>query len=447
MCRALLMGSAIGLLLGTAGLSQTVLGQRTANERICVERNPQTLVTHVKIRATRGQVAWSDVLCGVARARGYDDAALEGLLPAGTFSIASPIWLLTAAGINAALEPGILFTTEPGATPSEEPWLVVRMDRAVLLASQRKFKTLFRRTLFRDPGGSAGGYGLLLEDGWEDLPATRDLVVLVPGLGSSPKAMQGLLEAVRAEGFLCGAFGYPNSRPIADSAEALSRELAAIAERHPGRGMSLVAHSMGGLVSRAVIEDPDLDPGNVRQLIMIATPNHGSNLAYFGFAMEIAEPLLTAERRSRVGEFFSTLEDGLSEASVDLIPGSPFLRTLNDRPRNSKVHYTLFLGDKGVLSEQELTAVRRHLAEQGDRNRWVHFFGSRADTWLEDLDEVVQGKGDGAVALKRGELEGIEDTVVLSFGHVEVLRAPGAGDVKKVHDGVIARLKQYASPR
>ncbi|NLX99860.1 MAG: hypothetical protein GXY83_27500 [Rhodopirellula sp.] len=66
---------------------------------------------------------------------------------------------------------------------------------------------------------------------------------------------------------------------------------------------------------------------------------------------------------------------------------------------------------------------------------------------LADLDEVVERKGDGAVALKRGGLEGVDDTNVYSFGHVEVLPTPVAGDVKEVHDGVVARLMQHGTSR
>ena len=45
--------------------------------------------------------------------------------------------------------------------------------------------------------------------------------------------------------------------------------------------------------------------------------------------------------------------------------------------------------------------------------------GDRLDRYLADLDEVVEGKGDGAVAVKRGRLEGVSDIEVLDFDHLD----------------------------
>jgi hypothetical protein len=40
---------------------------------------------------------------------------------------------------------------------------------------------------------------------------------------------------------------------------------------------------------------------------------------------------------------------------------------------------------------------------------------------LADLDEVAQGKGDGAVAVERGRLEGVKETIVLGFVHYRLM--------------------------
>jgi hypothetical protein len=116
----------------------------TDNGRIRVERDPETFLTKVRIRASHeNEVAWVDVFRGLARARGYDDTALADLPRKGKFSITGPAWLLTAAGLNRALGPAIQFGVEPGETQTAEPWLAVQMDRAALLASQRRFNKLF----------------------------------------------------------------------------------------------------------------------------------------------------------------------------------------------------------------------------------------------------------------------------------------------------------------
>jgi pimeloyl-ACP methyl ester carboxylesterase len=235
-------------------------------------------------------------------------------------------------------------------------------------------------------------------------------------------------------------FRYPNDQPVADSAKLLAGELKEFAEDHPGRGVSLVTSSMGGLVARAVIEDPDLDPGNVRQLIMIAPPNHGSALARFGFGLDLWEHVSGRLRKEETRLFYSLVEDGLSEAAADLRPDSPFLRQLNARERNPRVRYTILLGTGGPLRPMELAALRKSVAAAGQRTRWVRFFGARTEQWLEDLDEVVEGKGDGAVSIERGRLEGVKDTVLLKFRHAPELPARVSNDMDKLHQEIVKRI-------
>ena len=43
---------------------------------------------------------------------------------------------------------------------------------------------------------------------------------------------------------------------------------------------------------------------------------------------------------------------------------------------------------------------------------------------LGDMDEVVKGKGDGAVSVERGRLEGVQE-VVVDLGHRALTRANG----------------------
>lgn len=409
-------------------------------DNVSVKRDPKTFVTTIKIEAARGEVAWPDVLRGLARARGFDDASLEGLMPDSKFSLSGTGWLLTSAAMNAMLSPGIRFSVDKGETPGAEPSLIVKANREVILASERKFKDFFRKSVRRR--ASSRDFGLSMEEGWQDQPA-KNVVIFVHGLESSSHALRDWVKVAKAEGFPCGAFQYPNDQAISKSAELLAEELHEFAAAHSDRRVSLVAHSMGGLVCRAVIEDSNEDPGNIRQLIMVATPNHGSNLAYFGFALEVASPIIDAQRQKKVGSFMAAMEDGLGEASEDLIPDSVFLGKLNRQRRNRNVEYSLFLGNQGLISESELVEMREQTVEQGAKNRWVRFFGSRAEKWLADLDEVVEGKGDGVVAVERSRLEGVDDTVVLKFGHMNVLEAPGKGDVAAVHRGITERLKRH----
>jgi hypothetical protein len=106
------------------------------------------------------------------------------------------------------------------------------------------------------------------------------------------------------------------------------------------------------------------------------------------------------------------------------------------------VKYSILLGTGGLMKPEDLERTRAELQAQGESNRFVRFFEKKLDAMLADMDEVVEGKGDGVVALKRGRLEGVADTVVLNFRHntilFEIADDPAA---KALQQEVLARLK------
>jgi pimeloyl-ACP methyl ester carboxylesterase len=433
-------GTALAILLSTlAAFSVACAGEEGASPRaggaaaearihVDQERGRDRVI----VKAEGNFIAWADVARGLARAQGYDDSALEDVLPDGRFDVTSKQWQRTCRALNLALSPGIRFEVQ---RPSEEPArLVISMDRAAVQISKRRMKALLRGAVpSRRP--AKPDFGLTLPDGWEKTPPARPLAVIVHGLDSRPERFEKLAGAIRQAGFTCGAFRYPNDQPIADSARLLAGELEALSRKCPDRTVALVTSSMGGLVARAAIEDPELDPGNVRRLIMVAPPNQGSALAKLSFPLELWEHAVEDTRRGETQRLMASIRDGLREAGDDLKPDSPFLRQLNARPRNPKVRYTILLGDSGPIRAEELARLQDRVAKAGERSRWVRFFGPRLQEWLADLDEVVEGKGDGAVSLARGRLQGVDDMLTLRFSHL------GAGpDAQKVVDEILRRL-------
>jgi pimeloyl-ACP methyl ester carboxylesterase len=269
-----------------------------------------------------------------------------------------------------------------------------------------------------------------------------DLVIFIHGLNSHPHTVRHLSDIANRNGLAAASFNYPNDQPIEDSARMLSAELKRWKTQRPQQRISLVTHSMGGLVARAVIEDPALDAGNVSRLIMVSPPNHGSNLSQFAFGLDIWEYLDRGNRdTTETNLFYSSIEDGLSEATVDLEPASIFLTKLNRRQRNPQVRYTIILGSGGGCSREDLENARGYIQAAAKRSNWAKFAGSKIDAAIADLDEVVTGYGDGAVAVKRGRLAGVEDTLVLGFDHVGVLHDTEKPEVKRVYDEVLTRLK------
>jgi pimeloyl-ACP methyl ester carboxylesterase len=283
-------------------------------------------------------------------------------------------------------------------------------------------------------------YGLRLDDGWQEADAGRPVVLLVHGFNSTPERSAPLLAPVRAAEYPCGIFAYPNDDRLSTSAELLSRELRRFAAEHPGRRVSLVCHSMGGLVARGCVEDETLDPGNVERLIMVAPPSHGSQFARVAVGIDLWEHGWGRKSGGPWRRIRDSVVDGLGEAADDLSPHSEFLAKLNGRPRNPAVRYSIFLGTDSWVDESCMDWLRRNVCEP--LAKWT---GGRNDglsaAFRDDIDELVDGRGDGVVAVNRGRLEGVDDTVVMSFSHMAVAEDGHGEQIQAVHQAVLERLR------
>jgi pimeloyl-ACP methyl ester carboxylesterase len=318
-------------------------------------------------------------------------------------------------------------------------------ERSLLLGPPRSFRDWLRSKIVR--GDDAVRYGLqpLQDEG--DETSELPLVVLVHGFNSSPSRNASVLQLTREAGFCCFGFSYPNDQRLADSAVLLSQELRDLARAQPHRRVALVTHSMGGLVARECLENPELDPGNVQRIIMIAPPSQGTLLAHAAVATDVWEHWLGRREGGAWRRWRDSIVDGLGEAAADLQPGSEFLAQLNGRPRHARAAYTLLLGTDAAVSAGEMEWIRETLRGSAGRLPGLRGATLRFDALLDDLDEVVSGKGDGVVAVKRGRVEGVHDVLVLPFGHLTVTDEPADDDdacleaVREVQQVVLARLR------
>jgi hypothetical protein len=136
-----------------------------------------------------------------------------------------------------------------------------------------------------------------------------------------------------------------------------------------------------------------------------------------------------------------SIVDGLGEAADELCPDSKFLCELNARPRNPRVHYSIFLGTKALVSDAELQWIRENVCDSLKKMPAIDGRAERLDALLADIDELVDGKGDGVVAIKRGRLEGVDDTLVLPFGHMAVGGPSHDPELAAVYQAVMKRLQ------
>lgn len=283
-------------------------------------------------------------------------------------------------------------------------------------------------------------YGLVLEAEWDRAEPAKPVVVVVHGYNSSPAKNQAMLRTVHDAGYPCGTFAYPNDYAIAASAQLLSGELRRLARAHPERRVVLVCHSMGGIVARACVEDTLYDPGNVDRLILIAPPNRGTAIAHFAIGTDLWEHWLSRRDGDPWQRVRDSVVDGLGEAADELCPDSPFLEELNSRPRNPRIQYAVILGTGARMSEAEMNWIRDSVVRKLKKLPGAEDGAERLDALLSDMDELIEGKGDGVVAVARGRLDGVSDTVVLPFGHLSVTGEPMTAAVREVQAAVLERI-------
>ena len=102
--------------------------------------------------------------------------------------------------------------------------------------------------------------------------------------------------------------------------------------------IDIVAHSMGGLASRAYALESPTDR-NVRDLIMLGTPNNGSGLFFPRY-----HPIL------RAIALFHNICQGTGPAADQMTPGSPFLKTVNSAGMPPSIEsYTTIAGTQSWL--------------------------------------------------------------------------------------------------
>jgi len=108
----------------------------------------------------------------------------------------------------------------------------------------------------------------------------RDLVVALHGIARSASSMATFAKRLEARGFEVLNLDYAStSYVLEDLVEKIHPEIALFLKEHPGRTVHFAGYSMGGLLIRAYLAK--YRPENLGRVIMLGTPNHGSEVADF----------------------------------------------------------------------------------------------------------------------------------------------------------------------
>lgn len=375
--------------------------------------------TQVRVPALNQEILSRDLLAALSDAAEWDGQVLAEKLPRGDFDLSKRRTLVSLKLIEKLLNDRARIEIEKDKQGTAQA-LLIRIDREKLETDRRAKQAAIRQTV------TAAGpvIGLSTSDlKWglrgidpKPLEAGQRLVILIHGLQGSHDSLAGFIPPLLRAGYRCSTFAYPNDGPVTDSTQLLVRELKAL-KLPDGVPITLFTHSMGGIVARSVIEDPQNYDSRIDQLVMICPPNHGSNLAYLPPGLDLHEHLHDRPVSELPELLFRSTVDGFNEAQHDLRPDSRFLLQLNARPRNPSVRYSILLGNVSPASAAQLDAVGQKLDEWSQRSDTFRFFAPKLRKCLDHPLELTPGAGDGAVAVERGRLAGVSDIIELPIDH------------------------------
>ena len=190
------------------------------------------------------------------------------------------------------------------------------------------------------------------------------------------------------------SYDYENlATPIDETARALGADLEAVGlGAGHGKNVTVLAHSMGGLVSRHFIERGGGDKV-VDHLVMCGTPNEGSPFGRIGSARKVLEVLAT------IGVNFAPQFCGpalmllgrskkLTPTLEQMNPDSDFLSELNSGAVPT-TRYTILAGDVGRYQDPPGSGFGNLVTKVGRGPAFDALFAGRANDIAVAVESIV----------------------------------------------------------
>ncbi len=151
-------------------------------------------------------------------------------------------------------------------------------------------------------------------------------VLYVHGISAAPQDHSSFIDALDRDVFQPWVVFYPSGLPLGGLSFYIHLGLEVLQTQHEFEEIYIVAHSMGGLVSRAVINRNTIDPSwSLGLFVSVSSPWQGHGAAKLG----------------------KDLSPVTAPSWVDMTPGSEFLKTLFQTPLPEETDYFLLFGYSG----------------------------------------------------------------------------------------------------
>lgn len=258
-----------------------------------------------------------------------------------------------------------------------------------------------------------------------ETPDRRRRVILIHGLDDPGIIWQTLAPALAEEGYRVSIMSYPNDQPVRDSAVFFFLQLKDFASLEGTDQVAVVSHSMGGLVTREMLTNPEIGYMAAKEakqvpplshFIMVGTPNHGSVFSRLRFMAEIRDQLVSGGAKGY--HWLRPIFDGVGEAGIDIYPDSYFLRELNSRPLPDAGRMLVIAGIMSPVDKIEVEEFLRGLrASVPGRVQPPQGLESAINNMIDEV-------GDGLVSVESAKLPGIP-LVQVQGTHLTIIRNLG----------------------
>ena len=248
-------------------------------------------------------------------------------------------------------------------------------------------------------------------------------------IGVQPDVITTVFDDLKLNGYTVITWSQERPSGPIDAAVSELEKVVKFAKEMTKAGIVLLGHSRGGLIGRKYLIRKDR---SIIGLITISSPHKGSSIAriacYLKPLASLISPVLNVDNRNTLSFSIKQVLDFLkSRALKELLPESPFLRSLKDKPLDwiyylsiggtDPTLFSLYRWQWGSVKEDK---VYRWLLRPNELFSIPEIFQKVIPDKLYP-EEIKKGKGDGLVSAESSRIPWCNEHYNFSLNHAQML--------------------------